>query len=39
MSDQNDLVKEFLEFLKDYPEKGFRTEFLKDLDFIYGDDD
>ena len=39
VNDQNDLVKEVLEFLKDYPEKGFRTEFLKDLDFIYSDDD
>ena len=39
VSDQNDLVKEVLEFLKDYPEKGFRTEFFQDLDFIYGDDD
>ena len=39
VNDQNDLVKEVLEFLKDYPERGFRKEFLKDLDFIYGEDD
>ena len=34
VNDQNDLVKELLEFLKDYSEQGFRKEFLKDLDFI-----
>ena len=39
VNDQNDLVKEVLEFLKDYPERGFRKEFLKDLEFIYGEDD
>ena len=39
VSDQNDLVKEVLQFFKGYPDKGFRTEFLKDLNFIYGDDD
>ena len=39
VNDQYDLVKEVLEFLKDYPERGFRKEFLKDLEFIYGKDD
>ena len=39
VNDQNDLVKEVLEFLKDYPEQGFRKEFLEDLDFIYGEDE
>ena len=39
VNDQNDLVKEVLELLKDYPERGFRKEFLKDLEFIYGEDD
>ena len=30
VNDQNDLVKEVLEFLKDYPEQGFRKEFLRE---------
>ena len=39
VKDQNDLVKEVLEFLKDYPDRAIRQEFLGDLEYIYGEDD
>ena len=39
VKDQNDLVKEVLEFLKDYPDQTIRQDFLRDLDYIYGEDD
>ena len=36
-NDQNDLVKEVLEFLKKVSRARIWEEFLKDLDFIYGE--
>ena len=39
MKDQNDLVKEVLDFLNDYPDRAIRQEFLGNLEFIYGEDD
>ena len=39
MTNQNDLVKEILEFLKDYPDRAIRQEFLKNLEYMYGEDD
>ena len=39
MIDQNDLVKEVLDFLKDYPDRAIRQEFLGNLEFIYGEDE
>ena len=39
VKDQNDLVKEVLDFLKDYQDRAIRQEFLGNLDFIYGEDD
>ena len=39
VTDQNDLVKEILEFLKDYPDRAIRQEFLNNLEYIYGEDD
>ena len=39
MKDQNDLVKEVLDFLNDYPDRAIRQEFLENLEFIYGEDD
>ena len=39
MKDQNDLVKEVLDFLKDYPDRAIRQEFLENLEFIYGEDE
>ena len=39
VKDQNDLVKEVLEFLKDYPDQAIRQKFLEDLEYIYGEDD
>ena len=39
VKDQNDLVKEVLDFLKDYPEQAIRQEFISSLDFIYGEDE
>ena len=39
VKDQNDLVKEVLDFLKDYPDRAIRQEFLGNLEFIYGEDD
>ena len=39
VKDQNDLVKEVLDFLNDYPDRAIRQEFLENLEFIYGEDD
>ena len=39
VKDQNDLVKEVLDFLKDFPDRAIRQEFLEDLEFFYGEDD
>ena len=39
VKDQNDLVKEVLDFLKDYPDRAIRQEFLGNLEFIYGEDE
>ena len=39
MKDQNDLVKEVLDFLNDYPDRAIRQEFLGNLEFIYGEDE
>ena len=39
VKDQNDLVKDVLDFLNDYPDRAIRQEFLEDLEFIYGEDD
>ena len=39
VKDQDDLVKEVLGFLKDFPDRAIRQEFLGNLEFIYGEDD
>ena len=39
VKDQNDLVKEVQDFLKDYPDRAIRPEFLGNLEFIYGEDE
>ena len=38
VKNQNDLVKEVLDFLIDYPDRAIRQEFLENLEFIYGED-
>ena len=39
VKDINDLVNEVLEFLKDYPDKPIRQQFLEDLEDVYGEED
>ena len=36
MKELNDMVKEILDYLKDYPERPGRTEFLERLEEVYG---
>ena len=39
VKDINDLVNEVLEFLKDYPDKPIRQQFLEDLEDVCGEED
>ena len=39
LKDLNDMVKEILAYLKDYPERPGRTEFLERLDQVYTSED
>ena len=39
VEDQNDLVKEVLDFLKDYPDREIRKEFLEKVECIYTEDE
>ena len=39
VKDQNDLVKEVLDFLRAYPDRAIRQEFLEKVEFIYVEDE
>ena len=39
VKDQNDLLKEVLDFLKDYPDREIRKEFLEKVECIYTEDE
>ena len=39
MKDQNDVVKEVLDCLKDYSDKEIRKEFLEKVEYIYTEDE
>ena len=36
---QNNMVREILDYLKDYPDRRGRTEFLADIDRMYAEDE